>query len=414
MLFHHGLHVEQAEAVALHVVQVARGHAVELVEHVALPFPGNADAFVADGEDEGVALPAARYRYLRPAGRVLYGVVQQVAHDVGKVRAVGLYLQRGRVDVQTDVHGLVGLQLVLLYEGAYHVACGEGGEVQCKGLAPLHRHAEYLLHQSAQAVKLFLADGEVASAFGLVGVLAEVQQGVVGGVGYGDGGLQLVGDVVGEVVLHLLQRALAQQGADKVPEGEAQDEHDAGRRGQYARHLPQHQSAHGLRGEPVEPLAVQVVAVLIGLGPGGGGVACRAPHAQCVDVGVGRIYRIAAVQVRQSVGHVEPAAPQLVVQQAVVGGEVRVVYDVQPRMQSPLEVARQLLHGVLAAEEEAHVVRVQRGVDGGGVFHLPLLQVDDGGVPALLGGDGAALHVGRVVVVSGGDRHLTVLDGILL
>ena len=46
--------------------------------------------------------------------------------------------------------------------------------------------------------------------------------------------------------------------------------------------------------------------------------------------------------------------------------------------------------------------------------HLHVCQVDDGGVPALLGGDGAALHVGRVVVVSGRDRHLTVLDGILL
>ena len=159
---------------------------------------------------------------------------------------------------------------------------------------------------------------------------------------------------------------------------------------------------------------MQVVAVFIRLGPRGGDVARRAPYAQRVDVGVGRIGLRAAVQVRQPVRDVQLQPPQFVAQQAVVGLEIRVADDVQAHVQPPLEVARQFLHRVLPPEEEIHVVRVQRGVDGGGVLHLLLLQVDDGGVSALLGDDGAALHVGRRVVVSGGDGYLAVLCGVLV
>ena len=118
------------------------------------------------------------------------------------------------------------------------------------------------------------------------------------------------------------------------------------------------------------------------------------------------------MQVCQPVGNGQLHPLQIVAQQTVVSGEVRVMDDVQSRVQPPLEVAGQLLHRVLPPEEEAHVVGVQRGVDGGGVpLHL------QGGVKRvsrLAGGDGAALHVGRVGTISGGDAHFAVLpQGIL-
>ena len=43
---------------------------------------------------------------------------------------------------------------------------------------------------------------------------------------YGDGGLQFVGDVVGEIALHLLQCLLFQDGAYQEPEGESEYNQD--------------------------------------------------------------------------------------------------------------------------------------------------------------------------------------------
>ena len=54
----------------------------------------------------------------------------------------------------------------------------------------------------------------------LVGVAAgiEMEQCVIGGVGHGDGCLQLVGHVMGEVRLHLVYRAQPSEGMDEIPE----------------------------------------------------------------------------------------------------------------------------------------------------------------------------------------------------
>ena len=48
MLLHHRLDIEEAKAVAFHFMQVAGGHAIELVEYVRLAVAGNADAVVGD------------------------------------------------------------------------------------------------------------------------------------------------------------------------------------------------------------------------------------------------------------------------------------------------------------------------------------------------------------------------------
>jgi hypothetical protein len=45
-----------------------------------------------------------------------------------------------------------------------------------------------------------------------------MEQCVIGGVGHGDGCLQLVGHVMGEVRLHLVYRAQPSEGMDEIPE----------------------------------------------------------------------------------------------------------------------------------------------------------------------------------------------------
>lgn len=58
--------------------------------------------------------------------------------------------------------------------------------------------------------------------------LVEVQQGIVGSVCHSDGRLQFVGDVVGEVALHFVERLLFQQCVDEIPEREAEDDEREG------------------------------------------------------------------------------------------------------------------------------------------------------------------------------------------
>ena len=147
-------------------------------------------------------------------------------------------------------------------------------------------------------------------------------------------------------------------------------------------------------------IAVQVVAVFVGLGFGRRNVARRAARGK----------RVALVQVRQAVGDDDVRAVKLVAQQAVVGGEVRGADHVQPGVQAALEVARQFLHRLFPSEERVRaVVYMQGRVDGGRVPSRMLFQIDIGRVALLLGGDGAALHVGRLLVISGGDAHFAVL-----
>ena len=67
---------------------------------------------------------------------------------------------------------LVGLQLVQLYERGQEVGQPYLFEVEAEGLASLHRHGEYLLYQTTEALQLLLADAQVAFALaGVVGLM---------------------------------------------------------------------------------------------------------------------------------------------------------------------------------------------------------------------------------------------------
>ena len=78
--------------------------------------------------------------------------------------------------------------------------------------------------KSAEPLQLLLADAQILVACAFSFRLVKVQQGIVGGIGYGDKGFQFVGGAVGKVAFHLLQRLFAADGADKYPEREAEDD----------------------------------------------------------------------------------------------------------------------------------------------------------------------------------------------
>ena len=121
MFPNHGLDVEQTEPVALHVMQITGGNAVELIEYVALLFGSDTYSTVADGDFDKfslfryVDLPAADV-YFRFFWRVFYGVIYQVADDVTEMSAVGGKSQVFRLDIYRYMHGLLRFQCVLFDE----------------------------------------------------------------------------------------------------------------------------------------------------------------------------------------------------------------------------------------------------------------------------------------------------------
>lgn len=60
MFPNHGLDVEQTEPVALHVMQITGGNAVELIKYVALLFGSDTYSTVADGDFRQVLLVPLR------------------------------------------------------------------------------------------------------------------------------------------------------------------------------------------------------------------------------------------------------------------------------------------------------------------------------------------------------------------
>ena len=87
MLLYHGLHIEQSQPIAFHIVQITRGYAVEFVEDVLLLLGSNTDTVVADGDFGLFILPfdgylAAMDGHFGFSVRIFDGVVYQVADDV--------------------------------------------------------------------------------------------------------------------------------------------------------------------------------------------------------------------------------------------------------------------------------------------------------------------------------------------
>ena len=125
--------------------------------------------------------------------------------------------------IDFDVAGLSGGKSVLVGQLLQQRLQLNGFAFELEGFAAFHTHREDLLDHSFQLLQLALADFQVFAAFLRIIARIEVEQGVIGGVGHGHRGLELMGDVVGEVALHFFQALLLEHGMDQEPEGECED-----------------------------------------------------------------------------------------------------------------------------------------------------------------------------------------------
>ena len=145
MLLYHGLHIEQSQPIAFHIVQITRGYAVEFVEDVLLLLGSNTDTVVADGDFGLFILPfdgylAAMDGHFGFSVRIFDGVVYQVADDVAEMRTVGKYAQIFRFDVHRYVDGAFRFQLVLFDERFQNITYCKLLRVQAESPAAFHTH----------------------------------------------------------------------------------------------------------------------------------------------------------------------------------------------------------------------------------------------------------------------------------
>ena len=61
---------------------------------------------------------------------------------------------------------------------------------------------------------------------GFIGLFTEVEQGIISGIGNGNGRFQFMGDVVGKVGLHFIESTLLEDGPDQEIECQAQQQHN--------------------------------------------------------------------------------------------------------------------------------------------------------------------------------------------
>ena len=116
---HHLVHIGQTEAEALHVVTVARVHAVELVENLLQVALGNAQTVVADGNHEmTVFVPGLDGQMQRHTlAAVLHGIVHQIIYNVREVHFV--HTDFCLLRVQMSLY-LAAVLTHLQREGLYH------------------------------------------------------------------------------------------------------------------------------------------------------------------------------------------------------------------------------------------------------------------------------------------------------
>ena len=126
-------------------------------------------------------------------------------------------------NIYVDVAGLSGGKNVLVGQLLQQRLQLNGFAFELEGFAAFHTHREDLLDHSFQLLQLALADFQILAAFLRIIARIEVKEGVVGGVGDGYRCLEFVGDVVGEVALHLFQALLLEHGMDQEPEGKCED-----------------------------------------------------------------------------------------------------------------------------------------------------------------------------------------------
>ena len=208
-------YIVEADAKAFYVVDVAGGNSVEFLEDVFLVFFGDADAVVGNLKDGIACFGVGGDCDTRLLLGVFDGVVNEVVHHVGYVQVVGKQdaVDRGEVRGEASMSVLDGEleTLCRLPDNAVQVDFfWLDGELFARHLGTLQKG----LYQHTHTAVLVADDIDEVAPGGQVAGDTLIFQHLAGKAYGGDGRFYLVGHVVDEVGLHLVEFMLGQNGAD--------------------------------------------------------------------------------------------------------------------------------------------------------------------------------------------------------
>ena len=227
MQVHHVLHIGQAEAESLHVVDVARMHAIELLEHSLQALFLDADARVANREVEVlVVVPRLDVDVERTVGlAVFHGVVEQVVDHVLEVHLIDVHRRVHSLDLRIDFPARVlHAQREVVGDALHHFVQVELLFLERRVLPVEHRHLQHLFHEESQAFRLVVDHRAKVSGHLLALRHRVVVHHLRGERNAGDGRFQLVRHVVDEVVLDFGVSLLAEH--ENQRDDKRNDQHD--------------------------------------------------------------------------------------------------------------------------------------------------------------------------------------------
>ena len=139
---------------------------------------------------------------------VFHCIVYQVAYHVVEMGAVCIY---GGVvhHCQVAIHWFVRFKLVLPDKCFQHRFQIYLFIIEPEVLTLFHAHGQNLFHQATELLELCLDDLQISVSFFRVLGSLEVQHGIIGSVGYGYRGLELMSDVMSEILFHFFHTLLA-------------------------------------------------------------------------------------------------------------------------------------------------------------------------------------------------------------
>lgn len=218
--FYHILYVREAEAESLDGMDIACGGSVESLEDVLLFLSVHADAVVGDVDEQfSVCVVIGADGDMWRFGGVLECVVEQVEEHIAEVCLIAPDLVVGclQVDVKRAL-SLMGADAELLLYDANHLVHIEFGLDEVGAALVVEGELQHSLDHHGETLGL-VGDDAQNSLVGLLGMLVgRVEEHLTCQIDAGQGGLEFVGHVVDEVVLHLVDRLLLDDGVQGDPE----------------------------------------------------------------------------------------------------------------------------------------------------------------------------------------------------
>ena len=218
--------IVEADTESFYIVNIAGGHTVEFLEDVFLVFFRDADAVVGHLQDGVAVFGACGDGDTRLLLGVFDGVVDEVVHHVGYVQFVGEKQSVDRIEVGGECAATIldgELEaLSRLFHNAVEVDfLGLDGELFARHLGTLQE----CFYQYAHAAVFVADDVDKVAPGGEVTGDTLVLEHLAGEADGGYGGLYLVGHIVDEVGLHLVEFMLGQDGTDGKDE-ECRNQHN--------------------------------------------------------------------------------------------------------------------------------------------------------------------------------------------